>query len=282
MTDSDLNTQILNPDSYRDHHSRTILVTGANGQLGLTIQELYAGHSSFDFIFTSKSELDITNKREIKIFFQKNKFDYCINCAAYTNVEQAEKTPKMAYRINADAVKILAEACKEANTILIHISTDYVFDGEKQEPYTIDDVPNPINEYGKSKLLGEKYIQETLKRYFIIRTSWLYSKKHGNNFYKTILAKAQTEKELFVTTEQIGCPTDTESLAKSIIHQIDNKSIDYGLKHVSDNNVMTWYQFAKDILSENHLKNITKLVEGNNYTTFARRPKYSVLLNTNL
>src|SRR5690606_10098553 len=111
--------------------------------------------------------------------------------------------------------------------------------------------PNPINEYGKSKLLGEQYIQETLDYYFIIRTSWLYSKKYGKNFYRTILEKAQTQKELFVTTEQTGCPTNTESLSKIIVGIIVNKSKEYGLKHVSDDKVMTWYDFAKDVLSEN-------------------------------
>ncbi|MGZ0015679.1 dTDP-4-dehydrorhamnose reductase [Yeosuana sp. AK3] len=261
------------------HHLTTILITGANGQLGLTIQELYAENSAFNFMFTSKSELDITSKRDVKSFFEKHKFDYCINCAAYTNVEQAEKTPDLAYKVNAEAVKNLAEACKESNTTLIHISTDYVFDGEKKEPYTTEDVPNPINEYGKSKLLGEAYIQDVLTDYFIIRTSWLYSKKYGKNFYKTILEKAQKEDKLSITDEQTGCPTNTESLAKYIIDLIVYKSVDYGLKHVSDNKVMTWYHFAKEILSENKLNNKTKLVKTSNYVTFAKRPKNSILLN---
>jgi len=270
------NTQHPTPNT---HHLATILVTGANGQLALTIQVLYAENSAFNFMFTSKSELDITSKRDVKGFFEKHKFDYCINCAAYTNVEQAEKTPDLAYKVNAEAVKNLAEACKESNTTLIHISTDYVFDGDKKEPYTIEDVPNPINEYGKSKLLGEAYIQDVLTDYFIIRTSWLYSKKYGKNFYKTILEKAQKEDKLSITDEQTGCPTNTESLAKYIIDLIVYKSADYGLKHVSDNKVMTWYHFAKEILSENKLNNKTKLVKTSNYVTFAKRPKNSILLN---
>src|SRR5690606_37549958 len=183
MNDSVLNIPITKFDGHRDKQPISILVTGAQGQLGLTIQELYVGNSAFDFTFTSKSELDITNKREIEIFFEQYKFDYCINCAAYTNVEQAEKTPDLAYKVNAEAVKSLAEVCKEYETTLIHISTDYVFDGEKEIPYTIKDLPNPINEYGKSKLLGEQYVQEILQNYFIVRTSWLYSKKYGKNFY---------------------------------------------------------------------------------------------------
>ncbi|WP_239970547.1 dTDP-4-dehydrorhamnose reductase [Confluentibacter citreus] len=279
MNDSDLNIPVNKLDSHRDQQPIAILVTGANGQLGLTIQELYAGNSTFDFTFTSKSELDITNKREIDIFFEKYKFDYCINCAAYTNVEQAEKTPALAYKVNAEAVKSLALVCKEYKTTLIHVSTDYVFDGEKGTPYTIKDLPNPINEYGKSKLLGEQYIQEILDHYFIVRTSWLYSKNYGKNFYKTILELANTKKELAITTEQIGCPTNAESLAKAIIDLMVNKSIEYGVKHVSDDKVMTWYDFAKDILSENKLNTKTKLVKTSNYVTFAKRPKNSILLN---
>lgn len=267
----------LNTPSTINQKPTTILVTGANGQLGLTIQELYAGNSFFDFTFASKSELDITNKRDIAVFFEKHKFDYCINCAAYTNVEQAEKTPDLAYKVNAEAVKNIAEACKESSTILIHISTDYVFDGQKNEPYTVKDLPNPINEYGKSKLLGEQYIQEILSHYFIVRTSWLYSKNYGKNFYRTILEKAQTRTELFVTTEQIGCPTNTESLSRYIYRIIKTNNNSFGVYHFSDNKPMTWYDFANDILKEhNILKNI-KLVKDDNYLTFAQRPKNSVL-----
>ncbi|PIY08929.1 MAG: dTDP-4-dehydrorhamnose reductase [Flexibacter sp. CG_4_10_14_3_um_filter_32_15] len=270
------------PDSYQDYSNQlttTILITGANGQLGMTIQELYAGNRAFNFIFTSKPELDITSKKQLDVFFDKYKFDYCINCAAYTNVEHAEKTPDLAYKVNAEGVKNLAEACKRSNTTLIHISTDYVFDGEKENPYTIDDEPNPLNEYGKSKLLGEHYIQEILNNFFIIRTSWLYSKKYGKNFYRTILELAKTKKELTITTEQLGCPTNTESLATYIMDLIFNKSIDFGLKHMSDNKVMTWFNFAEQILSENKLNNKTKLVKTSNYITFAKRPKNSILLN---
>ena len=184
--------------------NKRVLVTGANGQLGKTINELFSkNEDNLKFTFATRAELDITKEANLKVFFRNNKFDYCINCAAYTNVEQAEKTPKTAYKVNAEGVKYLAEACKETDTVLIHISTDYVFDGEKTEPYTVKDKPNPINEYGKSKLLGEQHIQDILEKYFIIRTSWLYSKKYGNNFYKTILEKAKAEKELFITDEQI-------------------------------------------------------------------------------
>lgn len=256
---------------------KNVLVTGANGQLGATIKELFSkNENNLEFTFVTKEALDITKAEEVKTFFKNKTFHYCINCAAYTNVEQAEKTPEIAFKVNAEGVKNLTEACKTSKTILIHISTDYVFDGEKTTPYTIKDKPNPINEYGKSKLLGEQYIQNILDQYFIIRTSWLYSKKYGNNFYKTILKKAKMGEDLFVTDAQTGCPTNTENLAAYIINLIVSNSNQYGIKHFCDNKVMTWYDFAETILKENLYEHI-KLVKVENYSTFARRPKYSIL-----
>lgn len=258
--------------------NKRILVTGAAGQLGKTIEELFFKNNlNLDFVFVTKAKLDITNYNEVKNYFNNNNFDYCINCAAYTNVEQAERIPKMAFNINAYSVKYLAELCRENNVILIHLSTDYVFDGEKDEPYTTSDATNPINEYGKSKLLGEKYILDILDKYFIIRTSWLYSKKHGKNFYKTILKKAKTEKELFITTKQIGCPTDTVNLSSYIIKIIYANNNNYGIHHFCDEKSMTWYDFAKEILVENDLSTKIKVVKADNYITFARRPRFSIL-----
>lgn len=262
--------------------NKRVLVTGANGQLGKTINELFSkNEENIEFTFVTKATLDITKEVVLKQFFKNNKFDYCINCAAYTNVEQAEKTPEIAYKVNAEGVKYLAEACKETDTVLIHISTDYVFDGEKEEPYTTEDKPNPINEYGKSKLLGEQYIQDILKEYFIIRTSWLYSKKYGRNFYRTILKKAKAGEKLFVTDEQKGCPTNTENLAKYIISLLICKSTHYGIRHFCDDKIMTWYNFVEKILKENRLYDKVKLAKAKNYRTFAARPKNSILLNNN-
>jgi dTDP-4-dehydrorhamnose reductase len=179
-----------------------VLVTGASGQLGKTLNEISSKYSDkIKFTFTSKLELDITNKNHIEAFFNKDNFDYCINCAAYTNVEQAETFPEIAFKVNAEAVKNLTLACKKTNTILIHISTDYVFDGTKSEPYSEEDETNPINEYGKSKLLGEQHIPQTLEKYFIIRTSWLYS-VYENNFLKTIVDKIKHSEKLQITTSQ--------------------------------------------------------------------------------
>jgi dTDP-4-dehydrorhamnose reductase len=255
-----------------------ILVTGANGQLGKTIEELFSNNEDgIDFTFVTKEDVDITNVIELSDYFDKNKFDYCINCAAYTNVEQAEKTPEIAYKVNAEGVKYLAEICKKTNTILIHISTDYVFDGEKKEPYTINDLPNPINEYGKSKLLGEQFIKKTSNKYFIIRTSWLYSKKYGNNFYRTILEKAKKEDELYITDEQTGCPTDAVNLSKYIIDLTKEKHSNFGTHPFCDEKPMTWFDFAEQILQENNLKNKAKLVKVSNYITFASRPRQTIL-----
>jgi|TARA_B110000967_G_C18829933_1_gene533478 dTDP-4-dehydrorhamnose reductase len=260
---------------------RNVLVTGSNGQLGKTINELFSkNEDNLDFTFVSREDLDITKTTDLNEFFKINFFDYCINCAAYTNVEQAEKTPEIAYRVNSEGVKSLAKSCKEANIVLIHISTDYVFDGEKKEPYTVNDLPNPINEYGKSKFLGEQFVQETMDRYFIIRTSWLYSKKHGHNFYRTILKKTKTQKEIPVTITQIGCPTDTVNLSKYIINLVKSISENYGIKHFCDQKIMTWYDFAKQILNDNSLTNIITPVAIYDSIASAKRPKYSNIENT--
>ncbi len=259
---------------------KKILVTGANGQLGRTIKELYKKNTiDLDFYFVSKEDLDITDKEQLLAFFYRNSYDYCINCAAYTNVEQAEKTPEIAFKINANGVNNLAQKCYEKDITLIHISTDYVFDGEKEEPYLVTDRANPLNEYGKSKLLGEGYIQSIMTKYFIIRTSWLYSKKYGNNFYRSILKKASEGQSLFVTNRQKSCPTNAENLAKYIISLIGNESDNFGLIHFSDNDIMTWYSFAVKILQENKLLRQTNLVKSEKYHTFAIRPKNSTLKN---
>ncbi|MDG3581291.1 dTDP-4-dehydrorhamnose reductase [Galbibacter pacificus] len=260
----------------------TVLVTGANGLLGRTIQKYKDDYPKINFLFCSSKELDITIKESIKKNFKKNKPDYCINCAAYTNVEKAEKEPEKAFLVNAEGAKNLAEVCKESGTVLIHISTDYVFDGEKRTPYTVKDIPNPINEYGKSKLQGEKYIQQILERYFIIRTSWLYSKEFEKNFYLTILEKAKRGEELRITDAQIGCPTDTENLTKYILELIniplplEGKGENYGIHHFCDKKQMTWYGFAISILEKNKIDNMI-LINDNSYKTIAKRPIYSVL-----
>lgn len=258
---------------------KRVLVTGANGQLGQCLQKIVASYPDLEFSFKDAEQLDITDPNNVHAVFDSTPFDYCINCAAYTDVEQAERSPEIAYRVNAEGVKNLALACKKHQAVLIHISTDYVFDGKKKEGYLPSDTPNPINTYGKSKLKGEYYIQEILNAYTIIRTSWLYS-EFGTNFYKTVLKKAKAGEKLQITDAQIGCPTHANNLAVYILEVINQDDAHKGIYHFTDGKAMTWYGFAEWILSQHNLLNSVKLVKDKNYRTFAERPKYSVLITT--
>ncbi|MEW2920652.1 dTDP-4-dehydrorhamnose reductase [Muricauda sp. ANG21] len=256
---------------------KKVIVTGAGGQLGLTLMESASTHDNLYVESKTADELNITSLESIQKALKNGNYDFCINCAAYTNVEQSEKTPDIAFKVNAEGAKNLALCCKENDTALIHISSDYVFDGTKSGPYTIYDPTNPINEYGKSKLKGEQYIRQIWDNHFIIRTSWLYSKKYGQNFYRTIVQKAKEGLELRVTDAQIGCPTNTESLAKFILGEVLQGNHAYGTYHFTDRKPMTWYKFAQQILEENSLMGNANLVLDRNYRTFAKRPKNSVL-----
>ncbi|MFN2261444.1 MAG: dTDP-4-dehydrorhamnose reductase [Psychroflexus sp.] len=253
-----------------------VLVTGANGQLGQCLQKHAKSISDIQFLFENRSTLDVSSKTEVDDFFKKHKPDFCVNCAAYTNVEHAETETEIAFEINAEAVKILAEACKNYQTKLIHISTDYVFDGTLNRPYTETDSTKPINIYGASKLQGEDHIQQTLAEYFILRTSWLYS-EFGHNFFNTILKKASSGDTLNITTEQTGTPTNANDLAVFILKIIQNRSKNFGLYHFSNLGEATWYDFARLILEENKLVEKSSLNATFSYPTKAKRPKFSVL-----
>ncbi|MFD2563551.1 dTDP-4-dehydrorhamnose reductase [Aquimarina rubra] len=253
-----------------------VLVTGSNGQLAQCIKSLKDSYTLLNIFFSTKRDFDITSKKSITTFLSKEKFQYLINCAAYTNVEQAEKEASKAFLVNAEGVKNLAEVCKEKDIILIHISTDYVFDGKKEVPYTEENVPNPINEYGKSKLKGELYIQSITDKYFIIRTSWLYS-QYGKNFYKTILDKSNTEKKLSIIATEVGTPTNANDLSKFLLELVESKTENYGIYHFSNLGKATWYDFAEEILKKLGKQERIKLEKTDNYPTFAKRPKYSVL-----
>ncbi len=257
---------------------KKVLVTGANGQLGRCIQDAASRFSDLEFVFVSKEELDIQSSAQVEAIFQKYNFDYCINTAAYTNVEKAESEEEKAFAINAEAVQNLASVCKTNDIVLFHISTDYVFDGKKRSPYLETDATNPINIYGASKLKGEQNIQEITEKYFIFRTSWLYS-QYGHNFLKTILKYAEEGKPLTITTEQTGTPTNANDLAEVILNVIQQESKQYGIYHYSNAGETTWYGFAEEILRQHGLLNKTNLVKTKHYTTFAARPQYSVLDN---
>lgn len=255
-----------------------VLVTGAGGQLGMCLQKIAPNYSDILFSFKSKLNLDITHKQDINKVFESENFDFCINCAAYNNVEEAEKNSTAAFLVNAEGVKNLAEACNKNNAKLIHISTDYVFDGENEKGYLPTDKPNPINEYGKSKLQGEICIQEILNEYLIIRTSWLYS-EYGHNFYKTILGKAEKGETLRVTDSQMGCPTDANHLAAYILKVLERDKWHSGIKHFTDKKAMTWFNFAVLILKKHHLDSKVKIVKDKNYRSFAKRPAFSILID---
>ena len=254
-----------------------VLVTGANGQLALTIKELFGvNNDSIQFDFATKKDLDITNTNKIEDFFNKKNYNYCINCAAYTNVEQSEISINEAFKINAEGVKNIAQECFKHSIILIHISTDYVYDGEKQHPYNEDDKPNPINIYGKSKLAGEEYIKQITPEFFIIRTSWLYS-KYGKNFFKTVIDKVSNGFEMNVITTQKGTPTSCIDLSRFIYFIIKNKNKRFGVYHFSGLGETTWYGFASEIAL--YFKNAT-IIPTDNFQTKTSRPKYSVLNNS--
>jgi dTDP-4-dehydrorhamnose reductase len=183
---------------------RNILVTGANGQLANCIKDIEKQYEGLNIIYTDYQELNICDSNQLDAFFKSNqKIDYCTNCAAYTAVDKAEIEFDKAFEINSTGAKNLAIVCSKQGVVLIHISTDFVFDGQKTEPYNEIDVPNPINVYGASKLKGEVEIQKILKEHFIIRTSWLYS-AYGNNFMKTMLKLADTSDQINVVSDQIG------------------------------------------------------------------------------
>ena len=222
---------------------KRVLVTGANGQLGLALQEA-AKDSNLDLVFMDKNSLDITNADAIKEVFAAQSFAFCINAAAYTDVDGAESNKEFAYAINATAVETLAKTCKQHRCWLIHISTDYVFDGTLDGPYTPADAPNPLNMYGASKLAGERTIQAVGGTYSIVRTSWLYS-QYGNNFYTKLLAQVNAGKTLRVTADQEGCPTRAEDLAAHLLTGIANQQLVKGISHYCGSEAITWLDLAR-------------------------------------
>jgi dTDP-4-dehydrorhamnose reductase len=248
---------------------KTVLVTGANGQLGLAIQAATANFPELKFVFASKAELDVTNEEEIAAFFENNAIDYCINAAAYTNVDKAEEEHQAAYLLNETAPRLLAEVCKKHKVFLVHISTDYVFDGTKGAPYTTDDTPNPINVYGASKLAGEQAIAVVGGNYCIVRTSWLYS-EYGSNFQTKILEKAKTQPFLEVVCDLYGTPTYASNLVVFLLNKTTKSAIASNMEHFSDKKTMSWYELAKKIVGEG--VSVNKL-EAIALKLSARRPK---------
>ncbi len=256
--------------------NRNVLVTGANGQLAKTIRELFENNTDdIIFSFFSKNDLDISSIRGIKDQFEVKNYDYCINCAAYTNVDAAEDNYESNFQINADGARNLALVCKEYKVRLIHISTDYIFDGKSSKPYKIDDPTNPINAYGKAKLEGEINIKNVLNEFYIIRTSWLYS-IYGKNFLTTMCNKVRENSELKIITSQRGTPTSCIELSKFIYHLIRKNNISFGTYHFSANGEATWFDFAKRIAENYKEYDLQRLKPVETFKTKATRPLYSV------
>ena len=258
-----------------------VLVTGASGQLGQAIQFIAKNHSEIKFVFCSSSDLDISNKENCQTVIQKTKPDFCINAAAYTAVDKAESERDKAELINVLGSKNIAEVCNNFDVKLIHISTDFVFDGSNNKPYTETQITNPKGVYGQTKLDGEKAIQQVFSKYYIIRTSWVYS-QFGNNFMKTMLRLASERTALSVVNDQIGTPTNAVDLAEALVQIIlsanqQPKKDNYGIYNFSNEGECSWYDFAKKIFEINNVSIDLSAIPTEQFPTPAQRPKYSVL-----
>ena len=263
-----------------------VLVTGANGQLGQSLQFIAKNYPELHFVFCSSSDLDITNLESCQAVFSKIKPNYCINVAAYTAVDKAESEAEKAHLINVIGAKNLAAVCKEYSTVLLHISTDFVFDGNASIPYTENDIPNPSGVYGQTKLDGEKAIQAVFENYYIIRTSWVYS-QFGNNFMKTMLRLASEKDSISVVNDQFGTPTNAVDLANALIQIIltDNRqptTDNFGIYNFSNEGQCSWYDFAKKIFEINNITINLQAIPTSRFPTLANRPAYSVLDKTKI
>ena len=264
-----------------------VLVTGANGQLGQSIKFIANKYPTIQFIYNDYYEMDITNIESCTNAFLKYKPQFCINTAAYTAVDKAESEPEKAHLINSIGPENLAKVCKEYDTILLHISTDFIFDGTSKTPYLESDLPNPQSVYGQTKLEGEIAIQNTWEKHFIIRTSWVYS-QFGTNFMKTMLRLASERDSLSVVSDQIGTPTNAVDLAEALLTIIQSpithhpSLATFGIYNFSNEGQCSWYDFAAAIFKQKELKMDLKPIPTSAYPTPASRPAYSVLDKTKI
>jgi dTDP-4-dehydrorhamnose reductase len=271
-----------------------VLVAGAAGQLGQSLQYIAHQYPNIKFVFCTSDQLDVTNLENSKIVFSKHKPQYCINASAYTAVDKAESEPEKAHLVNVIGAKNLAEACKENNTILVHVSTDFVFDGDtsrlstiaQEKGYSEEAIPNPTGIYGQTKLDGEKEIQSILFQHYIVRTAWVYS-QFGNNFMKTMLRLGSERESLSVVNDQIGTPTHAVDLAEAILKIIEfhnqNQSINnYGIYNYSNEGKCSWFDFAKQIFANNEVKINLTAISSASYPTPAKRPSFSLLDKTKI
>jgi len=259
-----------------------ILVTGSAGQLGLSLQAIVDQYSEYDFVFATRTELDLSDTANMERYLEHNQFNVIINCAAQTAVDKAESEPELANQLNHIAVKQFAEYVKKYNAKLIHISTDYVFDGKIHRPYQENDLVEPQGVYGETKLRGELAVQNELENNaVIIRTSWVFS-EYGSNFVKTMLKLGKERDSLNVIFDQVGTPTYAKDLAVAIMEIINSskfKTTNFNTEvmHFSNEGVCSWYDFAKTIFELGKISCALSPIETKDYPTPAKRPYYSVL-----
>jgi dTDP-4-dehydrorhamnose reductase len=251
-----------------------ILVTGCNGQLGRAINQVYQGED-VELINTDVAELDITSVEAVTTFVEAHKPDVIINCAAHTNVNACESQWDLAYKINAIGPRNLSIAATKVGAKLVHVSTDYVFDGNATEPYTEFDAPCPLGAYGKTKYAGEKFVKQFADKFFIVRTAWLYG--DGNNFARTMLKLAETKDEVGVVADQFGTPTSALELARAIKALVPTEN--YGVFHGTCEGSCSWADFAEKIFELAGKNTKVKRLTTEEYPTPAKRPAYSVLDN---
>lgn len=263
--------------------NKTILVTGANGQLGREMQVIATIFPTYNFLFVTREALPIDDIAAVKSYFAIHPIDICVNCAAYTAVDKAETEIEKANAVNGTAVGNLAALCKQYNSTFIHISTDYVFDGTATSPYQTDHPVSPVNAYGASKLLGEQMALKSNPATIIIRTSWVYS-SFGNNFVKTMLRLMKDRDSLNVVADQVGCPTYAADLASGIMQIIDHPSTTFNnfqphltIYHYSNKGAINWHQFAVAIKEISKSNCVVNPIPSSQYPTPAKRPGYSVM-----
>ena len=257
-------------------NKKNILVTGANGQLGMEFRQLETAFTDYKFLFVSKDELSIKDTTSVEKYFEINEIDYCINCAAYTAVDKAETEKETAIEINVTAVGHLAAVCKKYNAAFFHFSTDYVFDGTAKAAYKETDTTNPVNFYGQTKLAGEQEAIKQNENTIIIRTSWVYS-SHGKNFVKTMLRLMCEKESIGVVNDQFGCPAYAADLAKAVMKIISSRHPAKGIYHYCNNGIISWFDFACEIKKLINSKCIVNAIDTASYPTPAKRPHFSAL-----
>lgn len=260
---------------------KKILVTGGNGQLGNELKDLASSYSHYDFVFTDLPELSITDENAVEKFFKEVNPSFLINCAAYTAVDKAESEKEINDLINGTAVGILAKACKNYGAKFIHISTDYVFNGNATEPLKESDETDPVNAYGASKLLGEELALKNDPDTIVIRTSWVYS-FHGKNFVKTMMRLMNEKESIGVVSDQVGSPTYAADLAEAIMQIISSGKWQAGIYNYSNEGIISWFDFANEIKTLIDSDCIVNPLTTEQFPTPAKRPKYSVLDKTKI